>query len=100
MCTEPTRYTAPAPRVAFQANARVCASGCVESVPTATEARTAATSLAGKRRLEIIKAPLDAMRERRVEVDAVAEIPNQVGDGKAARVLQHLPHGERAGRVR
>src|SRR6266850_8456554 len=100
MWTEPTRYTAPWPRVAFHANARLCASGCVDSVPTASEMPTAATSLRRatllgsralrlKSRLEVIKAPLDAMCKSRIEVDAVAEIANQVRHCESAGVLQH-----------
>src|SRR5204862_586830 len=97
MCTEPTRYTTAAPRVTFHANARVCASGCADSA-TAIAAATIALRLKG--RLKIIKAPLDAMAECGIEIDAVAEIANEVGDGKAAGVLQHPAHGQRARGVR
>src|SRR5213592_4071300 len=104
MWTEPTRYTAPWPRVAFHANARLCASGSVDSVPTAAAATIAAATrrrTSGlKSRLEVIKAPLDAMCKSRIEVDAVAEIANQVRHRESAGVLQHALDGERARRIR
>src|SRR5580765_2204381 len=105
MCTEPTRYTTPVPRVAFHASARVCASGCAGSTPTAIDATIAASSrrravlLRPQLSLEIIEAPLNAMGECRVEVEAVAEVANQVGHGEAARLVKHTPDGERARRV-
>src|SRR5947207_2018397 len=88
MCTEPTRYTAPCPRVALNANARVSASGCAHSAPATS---TAATILWVKRGLEIIEAPLDAVGKGLVEVDAVTEIAHQVGHGHAAGLRQRAP---------
>src|SRR5262249_34325661 len=98
-------YIAPCPRVAFQANARVCACECVASAATAIDVATArrraarlgAPTLRG--RLKVIEAPLDAARERGVEIGAVAEVANQVGDGDAARLLQHAADGQGAGGV-
>src|SRR3954469_19092504 len=98
MWNDPPRYTPPEPFVAFHATARVGASGCVAD-RMLTAAIAAARWLRLKRRLKIIKAPLNAMGECRVEVDAVAEVANQIRDGKSAGVLQHAAHGHGARRV-
>ena len=49
--------------------------------------------------LEIGEGLLDAVEKCRLEVDALPEIAQQIGDREAAGLLEQPPHGERTCRV-